>query len=175
MASRNTRPHQLPPPRPYPYSGGMMTPTTPDVHLRHYRHSQLSALAVELAYYLDHLYTTDTVNFILSPVTISHRAFYCDATTQTDPILSPPAIARSTQTPVRSLNYRYACGAYVGLQVNPVSPYAPSFPGPFPPPGPDPSSSNSSSPPVPSPLSLNSTSPTAARSPSPGCSYIYLD
>ncbi|GAA6104205.1 uncharacterized [Tachysurus ichikawai] len=171
MASRNTRPHQPSPPRPYPYSGGMTTPATPDGRLRHYCH--LSALAVELTYYLDRLYTIDTVNFTLSPVTISHQAFYCEATTQTDPILSPPAIARSTQT--RSWNYHYACRAYDGLRVNPVSPYTPSFPGPFPPPSPDPSSSNSSSPPVPSPLSLNPTSPTAARSPSPGCSYIYLD
>ncbi|GAA6082083.1 uncharacterized [Tachysurus ichikawai] len=169
MVSRNPRPHQPPPSRPYPSPGGVMTPTTPDGRLRHYRHSQLSALAMELAYYLDHLYTADTINFTLS--LISHRAFQFDATTQTDPILPPPAITRSTQTPPCSSNHHYACGAYAGPHVNPVSP---SFPGPFPPPSPDLSSSNSSSPPVPSPRSLNPSSPTAARSPS-GCSYIYLE
>ncbi|GAA6087468.1 uncharacterized [Tachysurus ichikawai] len=154
MASRNSRLHQPLPSRPYPSPSGVMTPTT-DGHLRHYRHSQLSALAMELAYYLDHLYTTDTINFTLSPVTISHWAFQCDATTQPDPILPPSAITHSTQTPLRSWNYHYACGSYAGPHINSVSPYAPSFPGLLPPPSPDPSSSNSSSPPVLSPLSLN--------------------
>ncbi|GAA6093880.1 uncharacterized [Tachysurus ichikawai] len=129
----------------------MITPATSDGRLRHYKHSQLSALAVELSYYLDRLYTTDTVNYTISPVTISHQALCCDATTQTDPIISPPVIARSTQTPLHSWNYRYACGPYDGLRVNPVSPYTSSSPRPFSPPSPAPSSSYSSSPSLPSP------------------------
>lgn len=95
------------PSRPHP--AVMITQTAHNSHLHHYRCFQqgvFHAMAVELSYYLDHLYTTEPTNYATTPITISYRALYCDATTQT--ITSPSPITHSTQTPLHLWNYCYA-------------------------------------------------------------------
>ncbi|GAA6065619.1 uncharacterized [Tachysurus ichikawai] len=164
--SRDNCSRMMSPSRPHP--DVMVSQTAHSSRLCRRRPSQLPALAVELSYYLDRLYATATI-------TISHRALYCDADTQTNPVTSPFSITHSTQSPLHSWNYRYTYGAYNGLRINPASAYASPSPPPFSPSSPEPLSSNSSTPPILSPVSLNPTSPVNARSPSPGCSYINLD
>ncbi|GAA6071682.1 uncharacterized [Tachysurus ichikawai] len=81
-----------------------MTQAAHNTRPRHDRHSQLSALAMDLSYYLDRLYTTGTTNYATSRITISHLAIYCDAAAQTDPLTSPSFITHSTKTSLRPLS-----------------------------------------------------------------------